>query len=285
MRTLTLSLGVCVVLLAAAAPAHAEQPDYDSAKRHFLTGRDLFERREFLRAAQEFQAAYDITKDPVVLFNIGEAYEKAGKVDEAIRAYEAYLGASSVADREEVERKLAALRRQRSRQQIPPPSPTPTPAPTPMPAPTPIPARPEPLASPPEPTLGPGPEGPGAAGQTAQGPPLSNMRIGAIVATVLSVGLLTTAGMLQLSVQSREDDVARMQQFVDPVTGRPLDYNSGTNAAQYQSLQDDGRTYRNLALAFAGAGVAAGVGAVLLFVYDKGPSEAAPVSALSLIHI
>src|SRR5262249_36213012 len=115
MRTVILGLAACAALLGGAVPARAQQPDYEAAKRHFLTGKDLFEKREYNRAAVEFEAAYEITKDPVVLFNVGESYEKAGKLDEAIRAYEGYLaGTPTAQDREDVERKITELKKKRS---------------------------------------------------------------------------------------------------------------------------------------------------------------------------
>src|ERR1051326_5328920 len=118
MRTLVLSL---LAALAGAGGAHAQQPDYEAAQHHFASGKELFEKGAFLRAATEFEAAYEITKDPVVLFNIGEAYEKAGKLDESIRAYEGYLaGTPTAQDREDVERKITELKKKRSAP--PPPS-------------------------------------------------------------------------------------------------------------------------------------------------------------------
>src|SRR5262249_13460853 len=114
MRTLVQALALCAavfVVLWGGATALAQQPDYDAAKRHFLNGKDLFEKHEYARAATEFEAAYEITKDPVVLFNVGEAYEKAGKPDEAIRAYEGYLsGTPQAQDREDVEKKITDLK-------------------------------------------------------------------------------------------------------------------------------------------------------------------------------
>src|SRR5207245_4822162 len=108
------SLGLWVAIAGAAHLAHAQsKPDYAAAKRHFLAGKDLFEKRHYLRAADEFQAAYDITRDPVLLFNVGEAYEKAGRNEEAMRFYEGYLaGVPAAQDREDVERRITTLKGQ-----------------------------------------------------------------------------------------------------------------------------------------------------------------------------
>ena len=45
----------------------------------------------------------------------------------------------------------------------------------------------------------------------------------------LTAALVVTGGMLALSAQGKQDDIRRMQTFVDPATGRPLDYNSGNS--------------------------------------------------------
>ena len=42
-------------------------------------------------AAKEYQAAYDITKDPRVFFNIARAYEKSGDAKTALVYYHRYV--------------------------------------------------------------------------------------------------------------------------------------------------------------------------------------------------
>src|SRR5437867_312995 len=111
MRILVHSLALWVAIAGAAGAARAQKkPDYEAAKRHFLASKDLFVNRHYLRAADEFHAAYEITRDPVLLFNVGEAYEQAGRTEEAIRFYEGYLaGVPAAQDREDVERKITTL--------------------------------------------------------------------------------------------------------------------------------------------------------------------------------
>jgi tetratricopeptide (TPR) repeat protein len=243
MRTVILGLAACAALAGAPASARAQQPDYEAAKRHFLTGKDLFEKHEYNRAAAEFEAAYEITKDPVVLFNVGEAYEKAGKTDEAIRAYEGYLaGTPTAQDREDVEKKITELKNKRS---------------------APTPPKGGDMKVPP-PSGGENPPPPPGGGEESS----SGLRIAGWVGVGLTAALVVTGGMFALSAQGKQDDIARMQRFVDPVTGRPLDFNSGTVKAQYQSLFDDGNTFKDLSIAmFVVSGVAA-AGTVALFLMD-----------------
>jgi tetratricopeptide (TPR) repeat protein len=244
MRTVILGLAACAALLGGAASARAQQPDYEAAKRHFLTGKDLFEKREYNRAAVEFEAAYEITKDPVVLFNVGESYEKAGKLDEAIRAYEGYLaGTPTAQDREDVERKITELKKKRAN---PPPAGGD-------------------IKVPPPPGGGENPPPPGGGGGEEGS---SGLRIAGWVGVGLTAALVVTGGMLALSAQGKQDDIRRMQTFVDPASGRPLDYNSGTVKTQYQQLFDDGNTYKNASIAMFVVAGAAAAGTVALFVMD-----------------
>jgi hypothetical protein len=243
MRTVILGLAACVALLGGAASARAQQPDYEAAKRHFLTGKDLFEKRDYLRAAAEFEAAYEITKDPVVLFNVGESYEKAGKLDESMRAYEGYLaGTPTAQDREDVERKITELKKKKSQ---PPPT-----------------GGGE--VKVPPPTGGENPPPPPGTGEEGS----SGLRIAGWVGVGLTAALVVTGGMLALSAQGKQDDIRRMQTFVDPMTGKPLDFNSGTVKTQYQQLFDDGNTFKNASIAMFVVAGAAAAGTVALFVMD-----------------
>jgi hypothetical protein len=258
LRAPILALAALFVLLSG-VPAHADAqpPDYAAAKRHFLSGKQRFDRHEYAEAAREFQAAYEITKDPVVLFNVAEALEKAGAVDEAVRAYEGYLaGIPQAQDREAVERKITDLK---ARKAPPPPPPAPS---------NPVP-NPPPLSGAAENPVPPA----GAGGEEA---PASRLRVLAWVGVGLTAALAVTAGMLALAAQSREDDISRLQHFVDPMTGQPLDFNTGDTAQRYRDLQDEGSTYSDLAIGFALASGAAAIGTAVLFIVDaQAPSSRA----------
>src|SRR5437016_5193974 len=119
MRRLTLLALFWGVLVSNGRISSAQEPDYTAAKKHFLAGRTLFAEHDFAKAAKEFYAAYEITKDAVLLFNVAEAYEHAGKNEQAIRAYEGYLAGSPKAkDRAAVEAKIKLLEKKRA---LPPP--------------------------------------------------------------------------------------------------------------------------------------------------------------------
>src|SRR5215813_6824736 len=102
MRSLLLSLAV---LSCTATTARAQ--DFEAAGKHFSAAQDAFGKKHFKTAAAEFEAAYGISKDPVLLFNIGESWEKAGDGKKAVQGYKQYLAANSEAqDKAEVDKRI-----------------------------------------------------------------------------------------------------------------------------------------------------------------------------------
>jgi tetratricopeptide (TPR) repeat protein len=91
------SLPLLCALILFVGPA-AGQPA-NSADAHDTQARAYFRTQAFERAAEEFRRAYEIDKKPARLFNIGLAYEKAGKKDKARAAYDEYLQIVSTGDR------------------------------------------------------------------------------------------------------------------------------------------------------------------------------------------
>ena len=80
-----------VVIVAFASRAEAQQPDFARANELYNTAQKALDEGRGDDAARDFLAAYEITKDPVLFFKIGSAYEKAGKCDEAVSYYKRYL--------------------------------------------------------------------------------------------------------------------------------------------------------------------------------------------------
>lgn len=88
--------------------AHAQ--DFAAAGQHFASAQDAFAQGQFELAAKEFQIAYDITRDPAMLLNIGESWQRAGNGKKALEGYRAYLAAQPQApDRAEVEGRIQAI--------------------------------------------------------------------------------------------------------------------------------------------------------------------------------
>lgn len=72
-----------------AAPA-PEDPK-EAAARFYEEGITLFQTGEYGEAAERFQQAYNFDPAPNLLFNLARALEMAGKKDEAVLHYKAYL--------------------------------------------------------------------------------------------------------------------------------------------------------------------------------------------------
>ncbi len=147
--------GVALVLgLATLAPGSIHAQDAGAspeARAHFEAGTEAFDVGEYERAAAEFRAAYDLTHHPDLLFNIYSALERAGELEQAADALDAYLRegdpdderrtalaarlarlrerlAEARADRAEAE--LRAQRDAPAEAPVEPPDPSPTPPPS-----------------------------------------------------------------------------------------------------------------------------------------------------------
>ena len=83
----------------------------DAAQTHTTTGQQFFSVGKFAEARIEFEAAFALTKEPDLLFNVALSWEREGSVREAIAAYERYLLArpTDADTRAKVERMLKAV--------------------------------------------------------------------------------------------------------------------------------------------------------------------------------
>jgi len=135
----------------------AEQPS-DVATAHVRKATAAFNLGKYDDAAKEYEAAYEQTLDPNLLFNIGQAYRLAGNREKAITAYRSFIRSAPESEQRHLaESKIRELERQRP---APPPASAPVPAPGPAPAavvpvPTPGPPMAAPVAAPPTETPSP----------------------------------------------------------------------------------------------------------------------------------
>jgi tetratricopeptide (TPR) repeat protein len=117
-----LAVLVCAVLAAliattaAPATARADKPASPQARAAelFKSSADAYRDGNFQRTADLLKEAYGLDPQPVLLYNLGRAYEGLGDVDAAIATYEKYLAADpKTRDRGAIEQRLTTLRRQR----------------------------------------------------------------------------------------------------------------------------------------------------------------------------
>src|SRR5262245_57739556 len=101
---------IVAFLLLTLAPLTAAAQDFDAAAKHFAAGQQAFAKKHFRAAAAEFELAHEITKDPVLLYNIGEAWQNAGEGKKAVAAYKNYLKAQpNAADKADVQKRIKAI--------------------------------------------------------------------------------------------------------------------------------------------------------------------------------
>ena len=117
-------------LLLTPATALAQPHGTERGEEHLRAGVEAYGRRQFRAAAIEFRAAYELTGEAMLLFNLGSALAADGQRDAAREAFEQYLRALPQApNRVAVEARLREL--------APPPTFPPPPAVVVVPAATP----------------------------------------------------------------------------------------------------------------------------------------------------
>ena len=262
----------------------AVAPDYDAAGKQFAAGQEAFAAKRFHVAALHFSAAHDITKDAVLLLDIGQSYENAGDSVRARDSYRAYLAQRPAAqDRADVEKRIARLDDRSAAPLVdrsidgdqaeaarivatgaaPPITPSATEAA--VAAVTPAAAEPTVAAlSPPVAAATPPPK-PVQVGLLEERP-ATRLRVAAWSSVAATLALLTTGAILGLAAQSRGDEVTRRLSFVDS-TGQPLTYDAAARA-DFANLRSEGKLYNGLSIGFYTAAAAMTVVTTTLFLVD-----------------
>lgn len=114
--SLRVALGSVSLLLAmAATPAwaqhrpHGRPPPADpaevlrqsEARAHFQRGGQFYQDSDWAHAIEEFQSAFAIWPNPVILFNLAQAYRRDGQLTQAIETFNRYVEAAPSLTREQ----------------------------------------------------------------------------------------------------------------------------------------------------------------------------------------
>jgi tetratricopeptide (TPR) repeat protein len=241
-------------------------------KEHYEKATRLYNVGKYQEAIAEYEAAYLVSADPVMLFNIAQCHRLNNQPDEAVRFYKNYLrNAPGAPNRDDVERKIVEMERlseERRRANVPttqPPTPTPV---TPAPGPAVSPAGPPPLGTgSPPPGSSPG-EPVSGVSQTM---PKRHNR-------VLPYTLLISGGaLLATSVVFAAVAGSKAKQVEDRAKAPGAIFDTGA-----KKLQDDGKAASGVAVVTGLAGLAAG-GIGLYFLLRLPSSsetgEASPLAA------
>jgi tetratricopeptide (TPR) repeat protein len=247
MRSSILALALTLLPgLAAAQQLTKEQ--IAKAKEHYQAGTAAEARGAYDEAVKEFEAAYDITKDPKVFYPIAKAHESAGHLEDALIYYRRYLGEAKLSPQleAEVKARIEVVEKKQPTEATAPPAPV-------------EPAKEELI--PPK----------AAAPRDEPEHPTRWYREAAWISLGVTAALLTTGGVLLTTARSREDDVNSLLETRDS-SGLPHTY-GGTVKEQYDQAWDEGDQLEAFALAsFIGAGVTAAA-TVTFFILDAGSDD------------
>jgi hypothetical protein len=290
------TLAMAAVLVAATA-AHAQ--DFDAAAHHFATAQEEFGKKHYKIAATEFQAAYDVSKDPILLYNIGEAWQKGGEGQKAVDNYKAYLAAKpDAADKGEVQKRIKTITGKKMKlvsESAPDDDPAAFAAAQAKAA--------EEKAAAEKAAAEKAAADKAAAEQAAaekaaaekaaadkaaaekrvaemakappaaapppaalQEPPPSKMKIVAWAGVAVTVATLTAGAIMGLAAQSRADEIERREKFVD-ANGQPKVFDQ-QQQSDFASLRSDGQTYNAAAISLYTIAAAMAVTTTVLFVLD-----------------
>ena len=248
---------VILILFAATAAAADESPRQQiaRARKEYQAAEAAYKAGEWDKAIDGYQTAYDLSKRPLLLYNLGQAWRRKAEASAspddrrtALSFYQKYVDAEpngrATADAR------AYIEELRGTAAPEPPAAPVEPSPAPKP---PVDAAPAPAPAPPEPDTG------------ATTDPGRTYRIAGI-ATAAVGGVLVAGGVyFGLRAKSKSSDLDALQR------GQMWD----------QDLYDSGKAAERNMFIFLGAGAAAiATGAVLYFVVGKPPPvEAAVVPA------
>jgi tetratricopeptide (TPR) repeat protein len=90
-RIALVALVAVVALRAAPAGAEPDAENRAKAAEHFKQGRAFFQRGDFDRALAEYQAALDLSAEPLLIFNIALCHDRANQPELALKAFQRYL--------------------------------------------------------------------------------------------------------------------------------------------------------------------------------------------------
>ncbi|HVT06349.1 MAG TPA: tetratricopeptide repeat protein [Polyangia bacterium] len=263
-----------VAFVAVARPAHAQLTPQQKQEihQHYDRATRAYDLGKYPEAVDEYQKVYEIDGDPVMLYNIAQAYRLNDQPQDAIHFYRRYLQRSPDArNREDVERKIAAQekviedKRKAAAAVQPPPVPTTPKTTTPKPAPVVIEPPPPPTPTPVITTPQPAPE---------PEPPSNTQRIVGWSMVGVGVAADVVAVIEGVRAKNRADSVTDLQSKTDPPY---FDSNA-------QALQSQGKTASLIAIVCGIAGTAVAVaGGVVLITNGSSSSSDAPPSGGSSV--
>jgi hypothetical protein len=243
-----------VALGAKEARAQLTPQQKQEIHQHYQQATRAYDLGKYQEAIDEYQKVYEIDGDPVMLYNIGQAYRLNDQPQESIHFYRRYLQRSPEArNREDVERKIAAQEklieeRRKAAAAVSPPPPKNEQPPPPKVEQPPPPPPPVVVAPPPPP---------------APAPPSTARRV--IGWSMIGVGVAAdvVAVIEGIRAKNKGDQLTQnSMQMVHP----PFD-------ATQQQIQSDGKTANIIAIVSGIAGTAVAVTGAIILITNGSSSD------------
>lgn len=107
------ALAVALLVLGAGTPSRAEDA-MDQARKRYADGEREYASGRYWQSAKAFEEAFDLSRKGDLLFNAARAYDRGEYFVRAIETYEGYLKAGTQPDSEQINKRIAELRKQLS---------------------------------------------------------------------------------------------------------------------------------------------------------------------------
>ncbi|HEY5933800.1 MAG TPA: hypothetical protein VIU61_04180 [Kofleriaceae bacterium] len=246
-------ISICAVVLTAASVMAQPAPDVGRAKTLYDAAQTAMTESRYADAIRDYTAAFEITKDAVLLFKIGTAYQKFGQCELALTYYRRYLKEGKPAEA------FVTLTRDRIIACNGDPDADREPAVTP-------PVEPPPVEAPPPAEPAPAPT-PGAPAGPAKAPMLGTNRAAWLLVGG-SIAFVTLGSVLAYSSNAAERDLQDIYVGLGGVT--PV-FDARTRA-RYDAAVSEGERYEKLSWISFGIAGGLAIGAAVRFL-TASPSE------------
>jgi tetratricopeptide (TPR) repeat protein len=106
-------IAFALAVLAVLAPTVASADKISDAKEHYKQGTAAYALGKYAEAATHYEAAFELSPDPALLYNAAQAHRIAGNKQRALTLYQSYLRmyGPQAQNRDDVERHIDELKR------------------------------------------------------------------------------------------------------------------------------------------------------------------------------
>jgi len=112
-------LCITIALVAIAPNAWGDEPaptkeQLDNAKKAFTEGKALYDAGKFLEAVDKFKESYRLSRNALLLYNIGHTLDQAGQKDKALFYYRKFLAdaPANAAQRKDVQKRVEVIEKE-----------------------------------------------------------------------------------------------------------------------------------------------------------------------------